>query len=184
VAARRCHRRPADPKTARDAYRRAVELQPDNAEAQLWHGWLEKEGGGLAAADAAFCPMLALAERGAASDAEAMWARLGIGDVLVARGELGAALKSYRNAFATTERLATADPGNAGWQRDLSVSHERIGDVLRAQGNLTAALESYQASLAIAERLAAADPGNAGCGSGTFRSRTRGSAMCWSHRAT
>jgi hypothetical protein len=58
--------------------------------------------------------------------------------------------------------LARADPGNAGWQRDLSVSHIKIGDVLRAQGNLTAALESYQADLAIAERLARADPGNAG----------------------
>ena len=31
--------------------------------------------------------------------------------------------------------------GNAGWQRDLSVSQDRIGDVLRAQGNLPAALE-------------------------------------------
>ena len=60
------------------------------------------------------------------------------------------------------ERLAKADPGNAGWQRDLSVSHDKIGDVQRAQGDLAAALTSYQASLAIAERLAKADPGNAG----------------------
>src|SRR5512147_2918064 len=65
-------------------------------------------------------------------------------------------------SYKIFERLAGADPGNAGWQRDLSVSHNKIGDVLRAQGNLTAALESYQASLAIAERLAGADPGNAG----------------------
>ena len=60
------------------------------------------------------------------------------------------------------ERLAKADPGNAGWQRDLSVSHERIGDVQVAQGNLPAALTSFQASLGIRERLAKADPGNAG----------------------
>ncbi len=60
------------------------------------------------------------------------------------------------------QRLAAADPGNAGWQRDLSVSHDKIGDVLVAQGNLAQALESYRASLAIAERLAGADPGNAG----------------------
>ncbi len=59
------------------------------------------------------------------------------------------------------ERLAAADPGNSEWQRDLSVSHNRIGDVCRAQGNLAGALESYEAGLAIAERLAAADPGNA-----------------------
>jgi tetratricopeptide (TPR) repeat protein len=61
-----------------------------------------------------------------------------------------------------TERLAAADPGNAGWQRDLSVSHERIGNVLTAQGNLDGALKAFQAGLKIAERLAAADPGNAG----------------------
>src|SRR5271166_4398498 len=64
--------------------------------------------------------------------------------------------------LAIAERLAKADPGNAGWQRDLSVSHERIGEVQQAQGDLAAALTSYQASLAIAERLAKADPGNAG----------------------
>ncbi len=58
--------------------------------------------------------------------------------------------------------LVAADPSNAGWQRDLSVSHNKIGDVLVAQGNLAQALESYRASLAIFERLAGADPGNAG----------------------
>ena len=75
------------------------------------------------------------------------------------QGNLTAALESYQASLAIRERLARADPGNAGWQRDLSVSHEKIGDVLRAQGNLTAALESYQASLAIAERLARRRPG-------------------------
>ena len=53
-----------------------------------------------------------------------------------------------------------ADPGNAGWQRDLSVSHNKIGDVLFEQGNLPGSLESYRASLAIREHLAITDPGN------------------------
>ena len=82
-----------------------------------------------------------------------------IGDVLRAQGNLTAALDAYNASLAIRERLAEADPGNAGWQRDLSVSHDRIGDVLRAQGNLTAALDAYNASLAIRERLAEADPG-------------------------
>ena len=59
-------------------------------------------------------------------------------------------------------RLAAAEPGNAGWQLLLSVSHDRIGDVLVAQGNLPGALAAYQASLATRARLAAADTGNAG----------------------
>ena len=60
------------------------------------------------------------------------------------------------------ERLATSDPGNAGWQSDLSASYTNVGDVQVAQGNLPAALTSYQAGLAIRERLAKSDPGNAG----------------------
>ena len=59
-----------------------------------------------------------------------------IGDVLVARGNLAEALTSFRDGLAIAERLAQADPGNAGWQRDLSVSYNRIGDVLVARGNL------------------------------------------------
>jgi hypothetical protein len=60
-------------------------------------------------------------------------------------------MSSYQTALAIAERLAKADPGNAEWQRDLSVSHDNIGDVQQAQGDLAAALSSYQA-----------DPGNAG----------------------
>ena len=82
--------------------------------------------------------------------------------MLVAQGDLPEALKSYRDGLAIRDRLAKADPGNAGWQRDLSVSYDKVGDVLVAQGNLPEALKSYRDSLAIADRLANADPGNAG----------------------
>ena len=78
------------------------------------------------------------------------------------QGNLPEALKSFRDGLAIRERLAQADPGTAGWQRDLSVSYERVGDVLVAQGNLPEALKSFRADLAIAERLAQSDPGNAG----------------------
>ena len=33
-------------------------------------------------------------------------------------------------------RLAAAEPGNAGWQNDLGLSHERMGFVLEARGDL------------------------------------------------
>ena len=80
----------------------------------------------------------------------------------VAQGNLPAALSSYQAGLAIRERLAKSDPGNAGWQRDLAVSYDRVGDVQVAQGDLPAALGSYQASLAIIDRLAKSDPGNAG----------------------
>ena len=90
------------------------------------------------------------------------WALLGLGDIRMKRGNLPDALKSYRDSLAIRDRLAQADPGNAGWQRDLSVSYNKIGDGQVAQGNLPDALKSYRDGLAIIDRLAQADPGNAG----------------------
>jgi hypothetical protein len=81
--------------------------------------------------------------------------------MLAAQGEGAAALTAYRASLAIRERLAQQDPNNAQWQRDLSVSHDRIGDMLAAQGEGAAALTAYRASLAIAERLAQQDPNNA-----------------------
>ncbi|MFI4994240.1 MAG: tetratricopeptide repeat protein [Hyphomicrobiales bacterium] len=83
------------------------------------------------------------------------------GDILATVGRSAAALKSFRDGLAIRERLATSDPGNASWQRDLSVSHDKTGDVLVAQGNLPEALKSFRDGLAIAERLARSDPANA-----------------------
>ena len=96
-----------------------------------------------------------------ASDTKAFFLSLA-GDALQTSGNLAAAFTDYQASFEIRDRLAKADPGNAGWQRDLSVSQDNVGDVLVEQGNLPAALTSYQTSLGIRERLAKADPGNAG----------------------
>ncbi len=48
-----------------------------------------------------------------------------IGDVQSAQGDLGGALKAYQDSLAIGQKLAAQDPGNAGWQRDLSVSFEQ-----------------------------------------------------------
>ena len=60
------------------------------------------------------------------------------------------------------DKLAAADPGNAGWQRDLSISWNKLGDVRQAQGELSGALQAFAEGMKIAAKLAAADPGNAG----------------------
>ena len=84
------------------------------------------------------------------------------GNLRVVSGDSASALTDFWAALAIYETLARADPGDAGWRRDLSVSNERIGDVQMAQGDLPAALTSYRASHANSESLAQADPGNAG----------------------
>lgn len=57
--------------------------------------------------------------------------------------------------------LADADPGNADWQRDLSVSQMHMGNVAASAGDFAAARSAYDASLTISTRLAAPDPSNA-----------------------
>ena len=83
------------------------------------------------------------------------------GNVLSAQGDLAGALASYREGLAVMQRLATADPSNAGWQRDLSLIFTRMAELKEQQGNSTEALEFAEESLAIDERLAALDRTNA-----------------------
>jgi lipoprotein NlpI len=78
------------------------------------------------------------------------------------QGDLAAALTSFRASLAIADLLAKSDPGNARWQRDLSVSYDNVGDVQMDQGDLAAALASYEASQAIRDLLAKSAPGNAG----------------------
>ena len=48
--------------------------------------------------------------------------------------DLAGALNSYRDSLAIAEHLAKSDPGNAGWQRDLSVSYAKLGSTFRLAG--------------------------------------------------
>jgi hypothetical protein len=80
----------------------------------------------------------------------------------LAAGDLPNARTRLGQIHAQVEARTAADPTNTGWQRDLSVSHERLGDVAVAAGDLAAARTAYQAGLDIAVRLAAADPTNTG----------------------
>jgi tetratricopeptide (TPR) repeat protein len=151
----------SDHKKARELYAEAARLDPSDVEGMLSNGEFQYEAGDLKAAEAAYSRLVDLT-KGEGKEDGAVWARFGLGDIQKDRGDLGAALATYRDSLAIVDRLAKSDPGNAGWQRDLSVSYDRIGNVLVAQGHLPEALKSYRDSLAIADRLAKADPGNAG----------------------
>jgi tetratricopeptide (TPR) repeat protein len=142
-------------------YRKAVALDPDDMEGQIGLGDAATAGGTLQEASDAFRHYMELARR-TKNDREVSVGLKRFGAVQVAQGDLAAALKSYRDSLAIADRLATSDPGNAGWQRDLAESLGKVGDVQVAQGDLAAALKSYRDSLAIADRLAKSDPSNAG----------------------
>ncbi len=81
--------------------------------------------------------------------------------MLVAQGNLPEALKSFRDGLAITERLAQSDRGNAGWQRDLSVSYAKLGVALRETGASADALSALRQGQAIMVGMTRLSPGNA-----------------------
>jgi tetratricopeptide (TPR) repeat protein len=66
-----------------------------------------------------------------------------VGDILMALGKLDEALKAYRERLAIMERLAAADRSNAGWQRDLAISHGKLGLVHERQNRIADALQEF-----------------------------------------
>ncbi|MGI8979904.1 MAG: protein kinase domain-containing protein [Pirellulaceae bacterium] len=78
-----------------------------------------------------------------------------------ADGPLAAARKVYQQAFVIAQKLAAADPGNAGLQRDLSISYDRLGKVSLQAGQVSQALDYYQKGLEITQKVADTDPKSA-----------------------
>jgi hypothetical protein len=81
---------------------------------------------------------------------------------LLTLGDTKGALAAAAGAQKIFKELLLLQPDSTDFQRELSVSYDKVFDVQVAQGNLPAALKSYQDGLAIADRLAKSDPGNAG----------------------
>jgi tetratricopeptide (TPR) repeat protein len=150
----------SDPGRAREYYAKAAQLDPDDVEGVYWNGAYQLDAGELSLAQAAFDRVVTIG--GSSNSHWVFWAQVGLGDIQVQRGNLADALKNYRNGGAIMNRLAQSDPGNAGWQRDLSVSFNKIGDVQVERGDLSGALKSYTDGLAIRDKLATSDTGNAG----------------------
>jgi hypothetical protein len=100
--------------------------------------------------------------------------------VLVAQGNLPEALKSYQDSSAIFDQLAKSDPGNAGWQRDLAISFERLSVVHKQSGDKAKARDELRQGQAIMARLTSSRrimP----CGSRTSLGST-GSLQRWTAR--
>ena len=68
------------------------------------------------------------------------------------------ALAPMKRAEAILENLLSADPRNALYQRDLSVTESHLASALRATGQMTEALVHNRRSLALAGALSQSDP--------------------------
>ena len=71
-----------------------------------------------------------------------------------AQGDLAGALQAFTEGKDIRDRLAAADPGNAQWQRDLSVSWERLASVREQLQDRPAAAAAWREALAVSARLA------------------------------
>ena len=73
-----------------------------------------------------------------------------MGDLYRALGQGEQAREAYLKSLAIAEWLAQAEPDRADYQRDLSVSYNRMGDLYRALGQGEQAREAFLKALAIA----------------------------------
>ncbi len=67
---------------------------------------------------------------------------------------------SYQASHAIFERLAKADPGNVGWQRDLAVSYGHVALIEMRQGVRDDALRAFRQGRDIIARLMRRSPDN------------------------
>jgi tetratricopeptide (TPR) repeat protein len=96
-----------NPTKALLAYAKAAEYDPDDVESLYWAGTLEIDHGELSSAETRLKRVLALTPD---QDWRHYWAQVGLGDIAIQRGNLPAALQSYRDSLSIAERLAKADP--------------------------------------------------------------------------
>ena len=158
------------------AYRRAVELTADPADAEgKVHlatsldglGGVLQEKGETAGALENRRRGLAIREQLAASAPDNAHYRrqLGfshhnVGLSLMAAGDLDGALGHFRQELAIFEALSAADPKDVQGMRNRSLALKQIGDTLMRKREFSGAAEQYSKSLAIDRGLAAGDPGN------------------------
>ena len=81
--------------------------------------------------------------------------------MLYEQGNFPAAQAAYQASLTIRERLAKADPGNAGWQRELAWTHWRVGEALARQGARGEAASAFEQGRAIIVRLRQLSPDDA-----------------------
>jgi tetratricopeptide (TPR) repeat protein len=140
-------------------FQRATRLDPSDARTWIDYAEAALVAGSTEEAKTAF-EQAALRAQDSNDPRLRYWATLGLGDVARSQGSLASARRLYETAAATAEPIAKSNPGNTTWQRDLSVSHNKIGDVLVAQGDFANALKAFNASLAVVDFLVKSNPGN------------------------
>jgi tetratricopeptide (TPR) repeat protein len=148
-----------DPKRAREAYARAIELDPQDADSLYWHGWLSLLAGNLSPAETSLSQLLEVAT--STSDPRSIYrAHLRLGELMKARGRLSEARNHQDQAIAVAQHEVSLRPNDLDWKRELAVGLSKLGKVLLAQGKPAEALRVFQDDHAIIQSLTEANPEN------------------------
>jgi tetratricopeptide (TPR) repeat protein len=145
------------------ALRMADRVRGHDGQEQTLAFLLARAGEGFAArsdwnrAEAAWRDAVDMFERFGPLQAAA-WTWVELADRWYLTGHLEIASDAYAKALQIRERMAHTEPDRADYQRDLSVSYNRMGDLYRALGQGEAARDAFAKALAIAERLARTEP--------------------------
>lgn len=83
-----------------------------------------------------------------------------LGDMHESHGELPLAHACFTESLRFYRNLVSSDLANKAWQRDLSVTLNRLGDLALKQSNVDGALRYFTEGKTIRERLFANDPDN------------------------
>ena len=125
-------------------YRRAVELDPANADGWNRLGHLYYRTGQLDQAEAAFQKVVTLGE--ANDDLGAIAAGTGnLGLIYETRGEIDRAEEMYKKALAIEEKL--------GHQEGMAIAYGNLGLIYETRGEIDRAEEMHKKALAIDEKL-------------------------------
>ena len=121
-----CNVEVSSPDEARDAYRRAIELDPGHADAHVNLGRLLHEAGELEAAEAHYRLALDITPKDGIA-----WFNLGL--VLEGRGQLDLAVSAYQRSI---EQYGAGDPGAADAHYQVARVYEKLGQETSAVRHL------------------------------------------------
>jgi uncharacterized caspase-like protein len=139
-------------------YKRALELEPNDATTWNEYAGAAWSAGNTEEAKSAFAQAARIASKEVSSIG--YWAANGQGDIALQQGRVTEALQYFRDAENMASRLLAKTPNSTEWRRFLAISYNREGHIRAMEGAFGLALQDFQKSLGVLKALAEEDPNN------------------------
>jgi tetratricopeptide (TPR) repeat protein/pimeloyl-ACP methyl ester carboxylesterase len=149
----------SDPKSALEAYGKALEFDPDDREALYWYGFLSLAAENRIEAEKYLFRLLKIANE--TGDRRNMYrADLRLGELAFWRKNYSLAMEYENTSSSIARDELKANPGDVDWMRNLSAAEEKIGSILLEEKEIEEALKHFNIMLSVDEELIKSDPAN------------------------